>query len=228
MASETDFQYKDGQQTHGMRGTVIPRAKLEPGNRSQLGATFDMHMAVPQNIVDVEIGPDGVEHETVRRLNDAALTNLKSANSARVGKTVTYDQAISESGKKEPSAPLVNLTEGELLPAQAAVRPAEVRLTNSVKTLVRFTGNFGSLRIGYDQVFIHKGNFLLLVLVSRGDTSYEAPSNVDGHIKIEVGGKLYWSPVSFQYIMPEGATHTIFVIDEDHNPDREASDGEEK
>ena len=214
--------YKNGKESHGMRGTVIPGAKRDEHGRAmsnQAGVQFDLHEAAPMNIIESEETADGGYREVkVQRLDTEALTHLKRVNSNKSVAPISFDEAISAShqaGSAERPVPVQDESSVEQTvqaeQPRAAVRP------KLQKTPVRFTGPFGSLRVGYDRVVIDNG--FLVLIQEPGDMLYEAPAGLEQHIKIETQGKTHWCLVIGHYTIPQGASHTVFALDPEYVPD---------
>jgi len=219
-------KYTSGKQTHGMRGVVIPGVKRDSdGNPvasgEGTGAQFNLHQAVPMNIVESEATEEGGYREVrVRRLDQAALDILKRANSKKDGRPITYDEAI-DTVCPENAVELTSRQEVKFdsVDHSSVMRPVASAPIRRSKTLVKFTGPFGSLRLGYDRVFVDNSVVPVLVLIQEpGDVSYSAPSDLEHHMKVEVAEKTYWCLGSIQYTIPDGPSHTVFVIDPDYDP----------
>jgi len=84
---EVNDEYRDGRQSHGMKGTVVPSARK--GDREDSGVRFDPHNPrFDHNIVVVR--EDGGES----KVGISAETQEKLKNGLRKGQRVDYDQLM--------------------------------------------------------------------------------------------------------------------------------------
>lgn len=94
---QNDF-YRDGRNTHYMKGTVVPSARK--GNREDSGVRFDPHNPkFDYNIVVVD------EHGSEKKVGVSAATHEQMTRDLRDGKSVNYNEIL-----KKGSPPVESFT----------------------------------------------------------------------------------------------------------------------
>lgn len=228
----TDEVVRQPLSEHSGATCEIGEKLVDKGNRKvSAGAT-----AIPQILV--EMGANGIIKTT--ELNADAIEILKKKNSLynKGGKPVDFHTAIKmaaspntqDAVKSAAAAAAAPVKQPMMAPVAVANDPPPYDPAPSLgsipvdpppvfvetpKEMVKFTGPFGSLTVPYSEVFISE---LCLVMIQRGNSGafYEAPSNLEEHIKVTWRGETFWCFPGVQYTMPDGqSSHTVFLIDKD-------------
>lgn len=228
--------YADGRESkdHGVPGVLVPKssarvnyekgASVAPNCPNGIGADYNVHAAIPHNVVIMKegrevnlvmstraiaimnernkCGPDGkppatvISHETAVRL-------------AEEEKMSGIPNGVPAAGIPQLSSePAVSLAGGGVSPVEQATQPQRP------KHKVRFHGDFGRLAASYSEVFVHDST-LVMIQYDRAGDFFEAPAG-ESHVTVEVGNQKFACLPAIQYpVRSQNAWHTVYLIDKD-------------